>query len=247
MKYYVPPEDNQACLPGMKEKPNGEQIHLHGLDGKKEAQNPAAPHYYLSLYELDPNDILKLRAYDTYGIHRIVYTLFERVSSTKEQNGSGILHADLGKKKGRRQILILSNREPSQPERGRLASRLIYPGFFEHSTYRFSITINPVIRNNKTGRIEAIKSREAIEKWFMEKAPAHGFELVPETLQTNSIQVDRFKKGDACVTLGKANLGGQLSVTDKELFIRAVQNGIGRGKAFGCGLLQIAPVSIKIL
>lgn len=242
MKSFVPHEDNQACLPGMKKKPHGKQVHLPGLDGKKEAENPAADHYYLSLYELDPNDILKLRAYDSYGIHRIVYNLFGRISNPEEQNGSGILHADLGKKRGKRQILILSNREPSQPERGWLATRLIYPGFFDHSAYRFSITINPVIRNNKTGRIEAIRGREAIEKWFMEKAPAHGFELVAEALQTNDIQVDRFKKGDACITLGKANLGGILSVTDKELFIRAVQNGIGRGKAFGCGLLQIAPV-----
>lgn len=242
MKSFVPPDDSQACLPGMNVNVKDKQIHLPGLDGKKEAENPAASHYYLSLYELDPNDILKLRAYDSYGIHRIVYNLFERVDSPEGQNGSGILHADLGKKRGKRRILILSNREPSQPETGKLESRIIYPEFLDHATYRFAITVNPVIRNNKTGKIEAIKGREAIEKWFMEKARAHGFELVPETLQTNRITVDNFKKGNASVTLGKANLGGILSVTDKELFARAVQKGIGRGKAFGCGLLQIVPV-----
>ena len=235
MKPFVPHDDSQACMPGMKANANG-------LDGKKETEPPAPVHYFLSIHELDPNDILKLRAYDSYGIHRVVYNLFERVSSPDGQSGSGILHADLGKKRGKRQILILSNREPSRPETGKLESRIIYPEFIDYATYRFAITVNPVIRNNKTGKIEAIKGREAIEKWFMEKAPSHGFELVPGTLQTNRITVDSFKKDNACVTLGKASLGGMLSVTDKELFVRAVQKGIGRGKAFGCGLLQIVPV-----
>lgn len=214
--------DGQAGLPGMKEK----------LDGN----------WYLSLYELSPYDILQLRAYDSYGIHRIVYDLFEKTRTKEDSESSGIIHADLGKKRGMRQILILSNRKPFKSETGRLNTRLIPPDYLEHDAYRFSIIINPVIRNNKSGKIVAVKGREAIEQWFVAKAESHGFEIMPGSLQTNSIKVDRFKKGDANVTLGKACLEGILSVTDRRPFIRAACKGIGRGKAFGCGLLQIAPV-----
>lgn len=241
MSSPVSPKDKQSKLPGIHEKTKEQPFSLPGL-GKKATNNQTIGHCYQSLYELDPNDIFNLGVYDSYGVHRIVYDLFEMSRSPNSQDSSGILHADLGKKKDKRQILILSNREPRRPERGSLETRIISPEFFMYPAYRFAITINPVIRNNNTGKIVPIKDRGTIEQWFSEKTPSHGFEVVPGTLQINSIKVDRFTKGNSSITLGKANLAGLLYVRDRDQFIRAVRNGIGRGKAFGCGLLQIVPV-----
>lgn len=43
------------------------------------------------------------------------------------------------------------------------------------------------------------------------------------------------------VTLNKADISGVLVVENDKLFTDAVLNGIGRSKAFGCGLLQVIP------
>lgn len=55
------------------------------------------------------------------------------------------------------------------------------------------------------------------------------------------IEVDRFQKSKCLVTLQKAKVTGLLEVEKHDIFVNSVYNGIGRGKAFGCGLLQIVP------
>lgn len=51
-----------------------------------------------------------------------------------------------------------------------------------------------------------------------------------------------FRKGSATATIARATLTGALTVTDREAFVRAACQGIGRARAFGCGLLQIVPL-----
>ncbi|GII05484.1 type I-E CRISPR-associated protein Cas6/Cse3/CasE [Planobispora takensis] len=43
------------------------------------------------------------------------------------------------------------------------------------------------------------------------------------------------------LTIDHVRYDGHLIVTDSNLFASAVRNGIGRGKAYGCGLLSLAP------
>lgn len=50
----------------------------------------------------------------------------------------------------------------------------------------------------------------------------------------------RRSKGDAPVTLDTATFEGALTITDAELFTDVLLTGIGRGKAYGCGLLTVA-------
>jgi len=68
-----------------------------------------------------------------------------------------------------------------------------------------------------------------------------GFAVHESSLLVADMAVDAFHKGGGLVTLGKATLTGSLHVTDREAFIASVSNGIGKGRAFGCGLLQIIP------
>lgn len=48
---------------------------------------------------------------------------------------------------------------------------------------------------------------------------------------------------DHRLTIGTALFEGELEVTDAERFRAAFRNGIGPGKAFGCGLLSLVPIS----
>ena len=44
------------------------------------------------------------------------------------------------------------------------------------------------------------------------------------------------------MTLAQAHVSGQLQVIDRDRFQESFAQGIGRGRSFGCGLLQIVPL-----
>ena len=196
---------------------------------------------YLSRYTLSLADVRALRLTDTYSLHRAVYNLFEDVRGGDATLHSGILYADKGGDARARRLLILSGREPREPEHGLLETRVLPPEYLAAAVYRFEIIINPVRRENSSGKLVPLRGREAVAAWFCAKAPAWGFSVRSESLQVASLVVDRFAKGGHNVTLGKATLTGFLDVTDKARFAASVLQGIGRGRAFGCGLLQIVP------
>jgi CRISPR system Cascade subunit CasE len=205
---------------------------------------------FASVVRLSLNDMAKLRVKDAYGIHRIVYGLFEPVRDLESSAGraasSGILYSDRGMKKGWREIIVFSDRRPQQPNNGKLdALREITSELLEkllgYSIYRFEITLNPVKREISSGKLVPLRTREAVAEWFAAKAPGWGFG-VPH-LEVKSIDVLQFEKKGQQVTLGRATLIGLLNVSDRELFAHSFAHGIGRAKAFGCGLLLIEPCS----
>ena len=193
---------------------------------------------FASLLRLSVQDMARLRIKDAYGVHRVVYDLFDPARDNAAES-SGILYADRGMKKERREILIVSDRSPRQASCGRLETREIPEKLLTFSAYRFEITINPVKRESASGKLVPLRTREAVGEWFVAKAPSWGFE--PADLEVQSLNVAQFEKKGQRVTLGQATLTGLLHVRDAARFAHSFMRGIGRGKAFGCGLLQIVP------
>ena len=203
-----------------------------------------------SILKLGPKDIKTLRITDDYSLHRVVYSLFEDRRTEAEKNASvpsGFLYADKGGDSTGRLILLLSDREPRIPEHGTLESKTVDEKFLLYDRYRFEILINPTRRDNKSRKIIALRDRDEIARWFIDKAPASwGFTVNPVTLQLKALQVKQFVKQTHSVTHGGAEIAGELEVVDRSLFIKSFQHGIGRGRAFGFGLLQIAPLKSSI-
>jgi CRISPR system Cascade subunit CasE len=208
----------------------------------------------LSLSRADAKD---LKMIDDYSVHRVVYDLFsdERSEVDKKSKSSGFLYIDKGWDKDSHKILMLSNRKPNEPKQGELSKFIeITDSFLSHLHYRFEVVVNPTkcdgkLRNHPSkesktikGKTIPLKTREEIASWFDSKAPQWGFSVKPEYLEVRDIEVKRFKKGENEITLAQAKIVGGLTVTDKEKFVQSFQNGIGRGRAFGCGLLQIVPI-----
>ena len=190
-------------------------------------------------------DVKALKITDAYSLHRVVYDLFGDTRSDEEKKASvpsGILYADKGGDFNGRRILMLSNRQPNLPKHGELSLKAIADSFLDYPHYRFEVVVNPTKRENASRKLIALRSREDIAYWFIDKAPHWGFEVSADHLEVRDIQVKRFEKGGQAITQGQAHLLGRLTVTNKENFKRSFQDGIGRGKAFGCGLLQIVPV-----
>lgn len=197
--------------------------------------------YHLSEYRLSPADAHALRISDGYSLHRVVYDLFEDVRKDTGQEHSGILFADRGARQGIRTLLVLSDRLPRPPRYGTLQTRDLPQGYLAAKRYNFTVIINPVRRESASRKLVPVCGREAVGAWFAAKAPSWGFAVDEATLQVNDITVERFDKKGVTVTLSRATLSGSLEVQDGEAFARAVQQGIGRGRAFGCGLLQVIP------
>ena len=200
-----------------------------------------------SVLQLCRADCKALHITDAYSIHRVVYDLFEDVRSEDEKQAgksSGILYVDKGGDFHRRRILMLSNREPRQPEHGELQSKPIPEDFLQHDHYGFEITINPTRRDNASRKLIPIRGRDEVAAWFIERAQKRwGFKAAAEQLQVQQLGVQRFEKSGRTLTHGSATLKGVLEVTDRERFARSFRQGIGRGRAFGFGLLQIVPLA----
>lgn len=195
----------------------------------------------LSRYLLTPADRRALRWTDSYSLHRIVYDLFDDVRGDDKQASSGILFADKGVRRGVSRVLILSDRPPRRPQRGALETRPLPDDYLRASSYRFEVIVNPVRRDNRSGKLQAVRGREAVAAWFREHGPGWGFDVHAASLLVTDMQADRFRKGAATATIARATLTGRLRVTDRDAFVRSVCQGVGRARAFGCGLLQIVP------
>ena len=202
---------------------------------------------YASVLRLDRAAVKALKVTDLYSLHRVVYSLFEDVRSEAEKRSSqssGIQWADKGGDHQARHILILSNREPKPCAYGRLESKTLPAMFLDHQHYRFGVTLCPTRRDSKSRKLVPVIGRDAIADWFCERAPVSwGFAVDRERLQVGDVTVQSFKgKQGVPVTLQQATLSGFLSVEDRPLFQESFRGGIGRGRSFGCGLLQIVPI-----
>ncbi len=155
---------------------------------------------------------------------------------------------------GKMYLLLLSSSEPDLDsfcqqfgENDVCAEKKSYDGLLERikngSKWRFRITANPtksVLRKNEKSKVYAHITVDYQKKWLMEKASKNGFSLSEDSFSVVQSKWLRFyKKESRAVSLLSVTYEGILEVTDEELFRNALINGIGRGKAYGMGLLTV--------
>jgi CRISPR system Cascade subunit CasE len=134
--------------------------------------------------------------------------------------------------------------------------------------YRFRLVANPTrstkhaVSAGRRGRVVGVGSREAQEAWLVERSDRLGFRVPADdgdlysndgvliarrNLTLTGRERLRFTKSGSgnrhAVTLDVARFDGLLEVTDPDRLKAALRAGIGRGKAYGCGLLTLAPVT----
>lgn len=204
---------------------------------------------FASVLHLDRKAISSLGIGDPYSLHRAVYSLYEDVRTEQEKKSSvssGFLYADQGGDDKGRKILMLSNRKPAESINGygQVLTKEIPPRFLESPRYRFSTIVNPTRRSALTARLVPIKDREEIERWFADRAIRDwGFEASQESSFVERVNVLQFQKNNRQITVMQAHVQGVLTVTDREKFVKSFTEGIGRGRAYGCGLLQLTPIA----
>lgn len=117
--------------------------------------------------------------------------------------------------------------------------------------WAFRLTANPV-RSGRTNpdskdtqRFGYLRENEQAE-WLAGRAERHGFIVSKQgdgghNLALHHRQTWTFKRGQGRVTLVTATYDGLLEIVDVEAFRQALVGGIGHAKAYGCGLLTLAP------
>ncbi len=118
--------------------------------------------------------------------------------------------------------------------------------------WHFRLTANPVRNGMRPGRTETQRfghvSAPQQVQWLQRRAEGHGFRLAPTGGDEPAVTVIRrgvrsFRRQAATVTLGIATFEGVLQVIDPDRFRDLMVRGIGPAKAYGCGLLTLAPVA----
>lgn len=204
---------------------------------------------FVSQLILGRRDLKELKVTDDYSVHRVIYNFFvdQRDSEQKKMSeSSGFLYVDLGGNALGRRFLMLSNRIPKEMELNdsRIETKVLKDEFLLANAYRFKVVVNPTRRDAQTRKLVAVKGRENIAEWFAQRAiNTWGF-CTDESLAVDKVEVKQFKgKDDHKIVITQAHISGILTVTDRDRFIKAVSQGIGRSHAFGCGLLQIVPIN----
>jgi CRISPR system Cascade subunit CasE len=118
--------------------------------------------------------------------------------------------------------------------------------------WAFRLTANPVHNgrqnenSKETKRFGYLRETEQAN-WLAHRATRHGFAVAnqadgsPNT-RLHHRQTVTFKRGGGTVTLVTATFDGVLEIIDAATFRSALALGIGHAKAYGCGLLTLAPV-----
>ena len=127
---------------------------------------------------------------------------------------------------------------------------LEYDGFLgkicDGQVWRFRLVANPTRKITENGRkmVAAHVTAAQQKAWLMERCERNGF-VIPEkdgepAFDIVSRNLTEFKRDNKTVTIQYVTFEGLLKVVDADRLRESMVNGIGRAKAYGCGMLTVA-------
>ena len=188
---------------------------------------------------------------DAQDLHRNVMKMFPQAADGKARQELGVLHRLYRMPKETR-LYITSIHEPD--------SLLIAPGFelvdrpkdlapvlgsiASGNTYRFDLFTSPTKKVKSEGknskRVFLGAQLDRLE-WLKRKAQVAGFELVWVREEGQETVHAALNREAASITFVGVHFCGVLKVTDSSAFQEAYAKGIGPQRAYGMGMLLLAP------
>jgi CRISPR system Cascade subunit CasE len=171
------------------------------------------------------------------GPGRVLY----RLDDDKSSNGEGPC------------LLVQSEKEPVWTKAELLsgcaiscASKQFNPVFLAGEVLIFRLRANPTTKkliNNRPARQGILRESEQFE-WLKRKGAAGGFSILDCRIRPEGMVKDEKQQASKKleINLFSVRFEGKLEIIDPELFLTAVESGIGSAKGFGFGLLSVAPV-----
>lgn len=221
----------------------------------------------MNLEGFNPGKAARILHGSVYNEHKLLWEFFPEDKDAKRD----FLYRryDLGRVP---QYFILSQRKPRcDREIWDIETKSYDPVIREGEQYSFSLRVNPVVTKMPMGReskkrkrddvyMEALAKSKALPQqerlsnneimiesglqWIMDRAERHGFSLNKnQVIVEGYYRMDGFKDGDKNrIQFGAMDFSGILTVKDGELFRQTLMHGIGKAKAFGCGMLLLIRV-----
>lgn len=216
---------------------------------------------YLSRLILNPRSrAVQHDLTDSYELHRTVMRGFpegEVKIARTAANAAGVLfRLDEDQRSGQIFLLVQSKQQPNwsllsadyllppdpfDPAGENPAVKSFAPKVQQGQRLNFRLVGNPTKRlgksfgEDKGKRVGIYKTEEQLQ-WLCKKAAVSGFRIL--TVLPMQESVSKSRRGAKLITV---RFDGVLQVIEPESFVNTVAAGIGSGKAFGCGLLSIAP------
>lgn len=181
---------------------------------------------------------------DRYQLHRTVLSAFDPASLPDER----ILYR-LETVQAVPMLIVQSETQPQWDQSAQInragylrfapAVKTYHPVFDREQTLRFRLFANPTVKRDR--KRYALHQEEQQRAWLDRKALTHGFRV--EAVQTRDVR--RVAGRGTRMVWHQVGYEGVLTVMDSDAFTQAIRHGIGSAKAFGFGLLSVAPVSIS--
>jgi len=221
---------------------------------------------FLSLLRLEPRSASVQRDIrDPHFLHRTIMRAFPDIidPEVKARAYFGVLYRlEMDRRRGRILLYVQSRIEPDwsflppdylvndgMPNPAVKSVERAYASLREGRVLRFRLRANPTRKidtksgpngERRNGRRVPLSGVDAQVEWLARKGEQHGFQLLQATIAATGAAelVQSYSTGR---TFQGVLYEGRLVVRDAERFREALANGVGPGKAYGFGLLSIAP------
>jgi CRISPR system Cascade subunit CasE len=205
---------------------------------------------HLTQVTLDFATAARLRLRDCYDWHQVVWKAFPGRDGERRD-----FLSRLDQQKDAFRLLIVSPNEPTRPDwcpNESWQTKPIPDTYFSRRRYAFQLCANPTKKvtklgtdgsPTKNGKRVPLRTREEFVGWITRKGEQGGFAVDEDTLRTFSRGREYFEKQDMRGLHSAVEFQGVLTVTDPAKFHESFTRGIGSAKAFGFGLLVIAPTA----
>lgn len=221
---------------------------------------------YLTVMRLDPHSPAVQRDLrDPQALHRTVMKAFPSILDPEQEARAywGVLHRlEFERRTGRVLLYVQSRVAPDWaflPADYLVADGLpnpavksvaeAYDRLAAGRVLRFRLRANPTRKietksgpngERRNGRRVPLAGLDAQVAWLARKAGEHGFELLQVTIAATGA-TELVRSHATGRTFQGVLFEGRLVVRDPERFREALARGIGPGKAYGFGLLSVAP------
>ena len=190
-----------------------------------------------------------------YSLHQTLINMFPDYGYT--ENSKYLFRLELDERKQTATLLMQSELEPNFDDKIKerylliAQSKEFNPVYRAGETLKFRLYANVVSRKTydpakdtnqvkkpKDSILVPLYKEDEIESWLNSRAIANGFSIcgVPEYAKYYQ---KSHKKGVRELTHFGVKFDGKLIIENPVLALNAVRNGIGKGKAFGFGLLSL--------
>lgn len=213
---------------------------------------------HLSRVELNTQSLAVLRDIaDTHEMHRTVMSAFPDVDSEAARMELGVLYR-LEVERTNALLIVQSNLAPNwaalpggyAKQSDFKAIDSVLDSLKSGQKFRFRLSANPTrIAGGRSGsgrgkRI-AIRGRDEQIDWLERKGRGAGFRVEATEVSGGALRGSRARgrsRSKSPISIDIVRFDGILEVAEAGSFVESVRAGIGRGKAYGCGLVSLAAV-----